>query len=47
MSWSVEYTDEFGDWWARLSQTQQDRIAATVKLLAERGPSLPFPFSPE
>ena len=45
MSWAVEYTDEFGDWWEGLSQTQQDRVAATVSLLGEKGPSLPFPFS--
>lgn len=45
MAWEVEYTDEFGDWWARLTQAQQDRIAATVRLLVARGPSLPFPHS--
>ncbi len=45
MSWAVEYTDEFGGWWTGLSEGQQDRIAASVKLLEERGPSLPFPFS--
>jgi hypothetical protein len=45
MAWTVEYTDEFGKWWTKLSETQQDRIAATVKLLEEKGASLPFPFS--
>jgi hypothetical protein len=45
MAWAVEYTDEFGDWWSALSETQQDRVAATVRLLEESGPSLPFPFS--
>ena len=45
MAWEVEYTDEFGNWWAELSEAQQDRIAATVRLLAAQGPSLPFPFS--
>jgi hypothetical protein len=45
VSWDVEYTDEFGGWWEELNETQQDRIAATVKLLAARGPSLPFPYS--
>jgi hypothetical protein len=45
MSWEVEYTDEFGDWWEGLGEARQDRIAATVRLLAEKGPSLPFPFS--
>ena len=45
MAWTVEYTDEFGEWWAELGETQQDRVAATVKLLEENGPSLPFTFS--
>jgi hypothetical protein len=45
MVWEIEYTDEFGNWWADLSETQQDRIAAAVRLLAAKGPSLPFPFS--
>jgi hypothetical protein len=45
MAWTVEYTDEFGEWWTDLGETQQDRVAATVKLLEEKGPSLPFPFS--
>lgn len=44
MAWTVEYTDEFGAWWTELSETQQDRIAATVKLLEEiRGlPAFPL-----
>lgn len=45
MAWDVEYTDEFGEWWAELTKTQQDRVAATVRLLTARGPSLPFPYS--
>ncbi|HEX5454516.1 MAG TPA: type II toxin-antitoxin system RelE/ParE family toxin [Stellaceae bacterium] len=45
MAWDVEYTDEFGDWWAQLMENQQDRVVASVRLLAERGPSLPFPYS--
>ena len=45
MAWEVEYTHEFGDWWAGLTAMQQDRIAATVRLLEARGPSLPFPYS--
>ncbi|HLY55598.1 MAG TPA: type II toxin-antitoxin system RelE/ParE family toxin [Stellaceae bacterium] len=31
--------------WDRLSEAQQDRLAATVGLLGERGPSLGFPHS--
>lgn len=30
---------------ALLTESQQDRVAATVRLLAARGPSLPFPYS--
>ncbi len=45
MAWEVEYTNEFGGWWVNLSPAQQDRIAATVKLLAAKGPDLPFPYS--
>lgn len=45
MVWEVEYTDEFGDWWTGLTDGEQDRVAATVRLLTARGPSLPFPYS--
>lgn len=45
MSWDVEYTDEFGEWWSSLNEPEQDDIAATVGLLEEKGPSLPFPKS--
>ena len=45
MSWEVEYTNEFGDWWAGLGEREQEDIAATVELLMEHGPRLPFPHS--
>jgi hypothetical protein len=45
MSWSVEFTDEFGQWWVGLSEDQQDDVAYSVSLLAELGPSLGFPHS--
>jgi len=45
MSWDIEYTDELGDWWDSLSETQQTDVAATVELLAEKGPNLPSPYS--
>jgi hypothetical protein len=41
----VEYTDEFGDWWQSLSEREQEDIAASVKLLEQYGPNLPFPHS--
>ncbi|MCE4556864.1 type II toxin-antitoxin system RelE/ParE family toxin [Roseateles cellulosilyticus] len=45
MAWEVEYTDEFGAWWAGLSEDEQVSVAASVKLLEERGPNLRFPHS--
>jgi hypothetical protein len=45
MTYKVEYTDEFGDWWNSLSENEQDDVAATVELLEDKGPALPFPYS--
>lgn len=45
MSWEVEYTDEFEVWWNTLSEDEQVSIDASVQLLEERGPQLPFPHS--
>jgi hypothetical protein len=45
MNWNVEHTDEFGDWWAGLTDAEQEDITATAELLMERGPDLPFPHS--
>jgi hypothetical protein len=45
MAWEIEYTDEFGTWWDRLSDKEQNDIVAVVNLLAEKGSSLPFPYS--
>lgn len=45
MEWEVEYTDEFGYWWDRLSEAEQEDVAAVVELLEEKGPQLPYPYS--
>lgn len=45
MEWEVEYTDEFGEWWATLNEAEQEDIAAIVELLEQKGPQLPFPHS--
>jgi hypothetical protein len=45
MSYEVEYTDEFGGWWDGLSEREQDSMAASVGLLEQKGPHLPFPHS--
>lgn len=45
MSWEVEYTDEFEAWWNTLSEDEQTSIDASVRLLEQRGPQLPYPHS--
>jgi hypothetical protein len=44
MAWNVEYTDEFGAWWAELSETEQEDVGAVVDMLEEKA-ALPFPYS--
>ena len=41
----LEYTDEFGDWWDRLTEAEQESVRASVLLLEHYGPQLPFPHS--
>ena len=43
--WDVEYTDELGAWWAGLTETEQESIDSSVRLLEEKGPNLGFPHS--
>lgn len=45
MSWDVEFTDEFEQWWAGLSEEEQEEISAKVELLEEHGPTLPRPHA--
>ena len=45
MAWDIEYTEEFGDWWDSLSESEQDKIAVAVQALEEFGPNLSFPLS--
>ena len=45
MSWAVEYTNEFKDWWDNLGIQDQRALTAKVELLMERGPNLLFPHS--
>ncbi len=45
MVWEVEYTDEFGEWWDSLTQSERERIGAFVSLLKERGTQLSYPYS--
>lgn len=41
--WNVEYTDEFGSWFALLSAEQQEAVAARVHQLEQAGPALRRP----
>ena len=45
MSWEVEYTNEFGQWWEELSESQQESVYAKVRLLEIEGPHLPYPHT--
>jgi hypothetical protein len=45
MTWDIEYTDEFGDWWAGLGEDEQVSLDMSVRLLEARGPLLGFPHS--
>ena len=45
MEWVVEFVDEFEKWWDTLSESEQEKVAARVQLLMERGPNLGFPYS--
>lgn len=45
MSWEVEYTDEFEEWWNSLTENEQSEVQASVKLLSDLGPGLKFPHS--
>jgi hypothetical protein len=45
MSWNIEVTDEFREWWASLTEAEQNDVTASVRLLMEQGPTLGFPHS--
>ena len=45
MAWEVEYTDEWGAWWASLNEPEQDSVAAVIGLLEDNGATLPYPYS--
>ncbi len=45
MTWELEYTDELGEWWAELSETEQESIDASVRLLEEKGTQLGYPHT--
>ena len=45
MTWNVEYTDEFGEWWGTWTKNEQESVATVVGLLEAKGPQLPFPIA--
>jgi hypothetical protein len=44
VSWEVEYTDQFEEWWDALTPEEQSRTQAAVEVLQERGPGLGRPW---
>ena len=45
MVWDVEFTDDFGAWWDRLTAAEQTSISASVHLLETFGATLGHPHS--
>jgi hypothetical protein len=45
MRWEVEFTEVFGAWWDSLDEEEQESVDASVQLLIELGPALPYPHS--
>ena len=45
MTWEVEHTDEFLEWWADLTEAEQNDITAIVELLEEKGVNLRYPHT--
>ena len=45
MEWRVEITDDFRRWWSRLTEGEQEDLAASAILLSEWGPYPRFPHS--
>jgi hypothetical protein len=45
MEWDVEATDEFVQWWNKLTESEQEDVNAKVILLQRFGPALRRPHS--
>lgn len=45
MKVDVEYTDEFGEWWAELDESAQESVKTVVGVLEAHGAQLNFPYS--
>ncbi len=44
MTWDVEYTDEFSDWFDGLGEREQAAVAKVIEALEGAGPALGRPF---
>jgi hypothetical protein len=44
MSWAVEGTDQFSEWYWGLEEKEQDAVNAAVDLLLDKGPALGRPI---
>jgi hypothetical protein len=45
MSWAVEYTDEFGEWFDTFGEREQNRLFAAIQRLEASGPDLDYPHT--
>jgi hypothetical protein len=45
MAWDVEYTDQFGTWFAALDESEQESVLYVVTLLETEGPALARPYA--
>ena len=45
MAYEVEVTDEWLAWFDKLTEGEQEELAASIGLLEAKGPHLPFPYS--
>lgn len=45
VSWDVEFTDEFETWWHSLTEEEQAKVDASVRLLIHEGPTLDHPHT--
>jgi hypothetical protein len=45
VAWEIEFTAEFEQWWNGLDEDEQVSVDSFVRLLAETGPMLPYPYS--
>ena len=44
MTWEVEYTDQFREWWDDLGDKEQEAVTAAVNVLQRGGPILGRPL---